>query len=1156
MSYYTAAAVGAGPLDTDARALAVAGGYIVTNYQHVYILHPSAFNAPGGAGVLNYGGLGSVGGSSIWQNGDMSFRVLAHEAGHNFGLFHANQWNPTNNLPLGDATALNTLPSAYGTATTGLSIEYGDRNDMLGDGPDSRHWLNPWFASYLSWIPDAAEPGAAESGVYRIYRYDHQDAKTNHTFAVKVYRDGIKDYWLAYRRQFAGDPAYTIGNGAYIFFGYHSYRQNDWIKMDPTNVALLPGQTLNDTNVGIAFTTMAQGGSGADEYIDVSVQLTPEIEWASTNISADVTAGNVGLVLSRTRDFTGTVTANYQTESITATAGSDFTGVTNTVTWTTGDRADKVINVAVSPAAAAGKQFRVRLTGSTGGITLRGASSVVTLGSGGASLGGLWWQIYTGAGGYDVTALTIYAKFPNQPSTESVVSSAEAPSGPGGDYGQRFIGFITAPQTANYYFWASSYWSAQVYLGTNDTPASKQLVVDQYNGTDGPRVYSYGSASIPLVAGQRYYFEILSKPYGQDQLAVAWTTNSAVQPPNNSEPIPGSVLSYIPGGRFEPYVTTPPASQVGALGGSVTFTVAVGGATPLAYQWRKAGANILAATNVTLLKSSLVSGDATSYDVIITNRYGSVTSAVAVLSIGTGPVITNQPTNLTVGTFQNIGLTVGASGTALNYQWRLNGTALGFQTNSALTVSAANSGEAGSYTVVIANNISSVTSSVALVTIGATPVVTNAPVSVAANPGGLALFTVGATGAAPLNYQWRKDGVNISGMTSTSIGLGSLVSGNAGQYDVVITNVYGSVTSAPAVLSVTATNNVAAGGLWLDFYTGITVTNLLNPAMSELTNSSVYPNSPATRGVISSFETPRNRNIGDYGQHITGYIVPPVTGNYRFMLAADQTAQLFLSTNQLAANKILIAANTSQVDYRNWESENLGAASTNILLVAGQRYYVEVFHVNPDFAPVGVTGYEDNFGVAWQTPTDGASPAIGAAPIPGNYLAYDQRTFAGPSISGQPTNKTVAASSNAIFTVTASGATGYQWRKAGTPISGANGSSLTLISVNNPDAGSYDVLVGSLGGTLTSATAALTVTGGVVTTPVSLTATLSSTNLTLLWPSDHIGWRLIAQTNNPAKGYSANTNDWGTVAGSIATNKVVIHFNLTNRSSFYRLTYP
>jgi hypothetical protein len=72
-----------------------------------------------------------------------------------------------------------------------------------------------------------------------------------------------------------------------------------------------------------------------------------------------------------------------------------------------------------------------------------------------------------------------------------------------------------------------------------------------------------------------------------------------------------------------------------------------------------------------------------------------------------------------------------------------------------------------------------------------------------------------------------------------------------------------------------------------------------------------------------------------------------------------------------------------------------------------------------------------------------------------------------------------------------------------------------------------------------------------------LTNSVSGTTLTLSWPADHLGYRLLMQTNNLNKGVSRNIADWGTVAGSTAitsTNITIIRSGVTNE--FYRLVYP
>jgi autotransporter-associated beta strand protein len=84
----------------------------------------------------------------------------------------------------------------------------------------------------------------------------------------------------------------------------------------------------------------------------------------------------------------------------------------------------------------------------------------------------------------------------------------------------------------------------------------------------------------------------------------------------------------------------------------------------------------------------------------------------------------------------------------------------------------------------------------------------------------------------------------------------------------------------------------------------------------------------------------------------------------------------------------------------------------------------------------------------------------------------------------------------------------------------------------------------------------LVVLSTVNTTPITMTNTYDGTNLNLSWPTDHIGWRLQAQTNTTAVGLVNASNAWTTVAGSTTTNAVSIMVNPANGAVFFRLVYP
>ncbi len=82
------------------------------------------------------------------------------------------------------------------------------------------------------------------------------------------------------------------------------------------------------------------------------------------------------------------------------------------------------------------------------------------------------------------------------------------------------------------------------------------------------------------------------------------------------------------------------------------------------------------------------------------------------------------------------------------------------------------------------------------------PTITNQPAGKTVSQGANATFTVGATGAPPLHYQWRFRGTNLAGATTSTYTRMNVQNGHEGAYSVLITNVVGSVASADAVLVV------------------------------------------------------------------------------------------------------------------------------------------------------------------------------------------------------------------------------------------------------------------------------------------------------------------------------------------------------------------
>src|SRR5205807_6731293 len=126
------------------------------------------------------------------------------------------------------------------------------------------------------------------------------------------------------------------------------------------------------------------------------------------------------------------------------------------------------------------------------------------------------------------------------------------------------------------------------------------------------------------------------------------------------------------------------------------------------------------------------------------------------------PSISAQPTNQMVTPGQAATFTVVATGTApLSYQWQKNGTAISEATAASYTTPATTSADNGAqFVVVVSNSAGSVTSSVATLTVSASPTaptITTQPANQTVTVGQTAAFTVVATGTAPLGYQWQKN---------------------------------------------------------------------------------------------------------------------------------------------------------------------------------------------------------------------------------------------------------------------------------------------------------------------------------------------------------------------------------------------------------------
>jgi len=253
-----------------------------------------------------------------------------------------------------------------------------------------------------------------------------------------------------------------------------------------------------------------------------------------------------------------------------------------------------------------------------------------------------------------------------------------------------------------------------------------------------------------------------------------------------------------------PTISSQPASISVYVAETAKFTISTVGTAPLSYQWRKGGVNIPGATESSYTTPSVMLADkGAEYSVVVANSFGSVASNNALLSVVTAtPGISSQPVEASVYEGEKFTLSVQATGIpTLTYQWMKNGAAISGADSSSYTspyVDFSSNGER--YQVTVTNSRGSMTSNeVVLGVIGRIPSIKIQPLTQTVGFGQALAFNVVSTGYPTLNYQWRKNGVNIPGANEATYRITSVTAVDHNmKYSVDVANSYGRVTSSSA----------------------------------------------------------------------------------------------------------------------------------------------------------------------------------------------------------------------------------------------------------------------------------------------------------------------------------------------------------------------
>ncbi|HVV71453.1 MAG TPA: LamG-like jellyroll fold domain-containing protein [Verrucomicrobiae bacterium] len=165
-----------------------------------------------------------------------------------------------------------------------------------------------------------------------------------------------------------------------------------------------------------------------------------------------------------------------------------------------------------------------------------------------------------------------------------------------------------------------------------------------------------------------YYTNALSVEQLQTHFAVGLTNFY-------NGPVPASVVAD-------------PVDTTNYAGRTATFGVTADGTAPLSYQWFKGNTLIAGATADTLQFTCAYSDNGASYHVVVTNLYGSATSAPAALTIATDLIVLSTPESVTRNAGSKAAFIALADGALpFTYQWYKGDNAITGETNQTLWLS-------------------------------------------------------------------------------------------------------------------------------------------------------------------------------------------------------------------------------------------------------------------------------------------------------------------------------------------------------------------------------------------------------------------------------------------------------------------------------------
>lgn len=555
--------------------------------------------------------------------------------------------------------------------------------------------------------------------------------------------------------------------------------------------------------------------------------------------------------------------------------------------------------------------------------------------------------------------------------------------------------------------------------------------------------------------------------------------NASIVGPISQDKYTNITLNYSGRVAAPPSFTTQPASQTVTAGASAPFTIAASNAT--SYQWKRGGADIPGetATGYTLNPTAFPADNGAVFTCVATGAGGSTTSNTALLTVNAAaPSITGHPTAQSALVGGTATFTVTAtSAVAMTYQWKVSTTGVGGTYNN---VTGGTGGTSANYTTpvtvigdngkyyrcVVTNNSNgalATTSGTALLTVSSgvtAPSITVQPVSIARLDGQTAAFSITATGA-PLYFQWKRNGSNVVGATSSAYSFTcTLAANNGDSYTCVVSNsangLTNPVTSSVAVLTVTAAPP------------GIAV-QPVNRAIGE--NQSVTISLTATGSPTLHYQWKRGAtNVGTDANSYT-FTAQMADNGAQFTCTVSNGGGSLIS-NTVTLTVIALPQITTQP-----VATQVAVGTDAFFTIAATGTGLTFQWKRNGANIVGATGATCVFTTSVGNDGDAFTCVVSNIAGSVNSTSATLSIFSPPVISSQPVDLTVDSGASASFTVVAAGTAPltYQWQKNDLAIVGATSATYAIAAAKLADVGNYSCVVSNAYGSVITTVAALLV---------------------------------------------------------------------------------